>query len=76
MLPNIPDIGTDEDAGFWLAALAFVHFDVRDYAPANLTEPFAAIQVPDGEGVTGDLNAGANFHATVLGQGMQPNHGA
>lgn len=68
MLPYIPDIsgaldiGTDEDAGFWLAALAFVHFEASDYAPADVTEPLAAIQVPDGEGVTGDLNAGVNFH--------------
>ena len=28
---TIIDLGTDADAGEWLAALPFVHFDVSDY---------------------------------------------
>lgn len=67
MLPYIPDISgaldisTDEDAGFWLAALAFVHFEASDYAPANVTEPLAFVPGRGG-GSTGDLGGGVTFH--------------
>lgn len=74
--PAIIDIGNDEDAGFWLAALAYVHFEVREHAADDVTEPLATIQAPDGEGTTEGLGAGPNFHETEFSEGMQPHHGA
>lgn len=58
---TIIDIGTDEDAGEWLSALPYVHFDVREHAANDVTEPFPVIPGLGG-GEAGDLGEGDTFH--------------
>lgn len=54
--PTIIDYGTDDDAGFWLAALPFVHFEWSDYP---------ALSPPDSARQTG---AGASAPAALSGR--------
>lgn len=44
--PTIIDIGTGEDAGFWLAALPFARFPVGDHAGVPVAPASAVSIVP------------------------------
>jgi hypothetical protein len=62
--PTIIDIGTDEDAGEWLAALPYCRFEISEHTPGRL---------PDGDTLPGALFDPFN-HDNADSPGEQSHH--